>query len=197
MSIQPKSRSGEPFNLIWSQNAKMVRGWQNGAYLDGSLVFPVTFPGRTSDVQKIVLRSSAQANGTFDVLKNVAFYLDGNADDLAEVQGNWPNLNTSRPEVNGGLQISFDGVNWPTGSASASGLCATFAQAKAGIASSVSRETRTFPPAGFLFLRRRLDRKTTSLPALTRFATFAIHARQHDSVFSKQLLLSHLEISRP
>ena len=46
------------------------------------------------------------------------FYLTGDADDLTLVQKTWPNLgfayNPPRPELNGGFQISFDGINWTT-----------------------------------------------------------------------------------
>jgi hypothetical protein len=64
------------------------------------------------------LNSSANANGTFDILSGVKFYLTGATADLAIVQSQWPNLglafNPPRPELNGGLQISFDGTTWTT-----------------------------------------------------------------------------------
>lgn len=115
-----------PFNLIWSQNGSIIRGYQNGAYVEGSLVFPVTFPGKITDPLTITLRSSAQANGTLDILSGVKLYLTGNADDLATVQSSWPNLgfayNPPRNEMNGGLQVSFDGSNWTTFSKKQSGV---------------------------------------------------------------------------
>ncbi len=123
-----------PFNLIWSQNGSIIRGYQNEAYIEGSLVFPVTFPGNITDAQTITLNSSAQADGTLDILSGVKLYLVGDPTDLNTVQGytpsaafppptggwplGWPNLGAAfspaRPEMNGGLQISFDGNNWTT-----------------------------------------------------------------------------------
>jgi len=115
-----------PFNLLWSQNGTVIHG---GA-VTGSLVFPVMFPGVTSQVQQITLSSSALTNGTFDILSGVKFYLTGDPTDLNTVQGftppgivpedgwpvGWPNLGNvstvARPELDGGLQISFDGLHW-------------------------------------------------------------------------------------
>lgn len=107
-----------PFNLIWSQNGSIIHGYQNGAYIEGSLVFPVSFPGNITSVQQVTLQSSAQANGTLDILSGVSFYLTGDSDDLQTVLSKWPNLgnayNPPRPEMNGGLQVSFDGSDWIT-----------------------------------------------------------------------------------
>jgi hypothetical protein len=48
----------------------------------------------------------------------VKFYLTGDPNDIATVQGSWPNLgfsyNPQRPQLNGGFQISFDGIDWTT-----------------------------------------------------------------------------------
>jgi len=96
----------------------MLRGYENGADVDGGLTFPVAFPGTISKPQTVTLASSALANGTFDILQNVKFYLTGDPGDITTVQGSWPNLgfsyNPQRPQLNGGFQISFDGINWTT-----------------------------------------------------------------------------------
>lgn len=121
------------FSLLWSQNGTVIHG---GA-ATSPLVFPVQFPGTTSVVQQVTLASSALTNGTFDILSGVKFYLTGDPADMNTVQGytppisitppsggwavGWPNLgNVStppRPELNGGLEISFDGNSWTTFSA--------------------------------------------------------------------------------
>jgi hypothetical protein len=102
------------FNLIWSQNGTVIRG----TGLDGQLVVPVGFPGEVTAAYQVTLHSSAQANGTLDILSGVKFYLTGAVADLATVQGSWPNLGFAfsppRNEMNGGLQISFDGSTWHT-----------------------------------------------------------------------------------
>ena len=96
----------------------MLRGYENGADVDGGLTFPVAFPGTISKPQTVTLASSALANGIFDILQNVKFYLTGDPNDIATVQGSWPNLgfsyNPQRPQLNGGFQISFDGIDWTT-----------------------------------------------------------------------------------
>ena len=96
----------------------MLRGYQNGADVNGGLTFPVAFPGTISRPQTVTLASAALANGTFDILQNVKFYLTGDPNDIATLQGSWPNLgfsyNPQRPQLNGGFQISFDGIDWTT-----------------------------------------------------------------------------------
>jgi len=103
-----------PFSLLWYQNGTLL----HGGVVSHPLVYPAMFPGKTSPVQAITLTSSAQINGSFDILTGVKFYLTGDPDDLALIQGTWPNLgfayNPPRAETNGGLQISFDGNNWNT-----------------------------------------------------------------------------------
>ena len=96
----------------------MLRGYENGADVNGGLTFPVAFPGTISRPRTVTLASSALANGTFDILQNVKFYLTCDPGDITTVQGSWPNLgfsyNPQRPQLNGGFQISFDGINWTT-----------------------------------------------------------------------------------
>ena len=47
----------------------MLRGYENGADVNGGLTFPVAFPGTISKPQTVTLASSALANGTFDILQ--------------------------------------------------------------------------------------------------------------------------------
>jgi hypothetical protein len=124
-----------PFNLLWSQNGSLIHGYANNKYVEGGLVFPISFPSITCAPQKVNLTSSALANGTLDILSNIKFYLTGDMTDLNTVQGytppsnlldppeggwpiGWPNIGfqhtPSLPQLNGGLQISFDNINWIT-----------------------------------------------------------------------------------
>jgi hypothetical protein len=114
-----------PFTITWEQNGSILHGYglvetspPAEEYIEGSLIFPISFPSVTTNPIQVTLKSSALANGTFDILSNVRFYLSGDPDDLNIVQNIWPNLDFSfsppLPELSGGLQISFDGVNWTT-----------------------------------------------------------------------------------
>ena len=71
-----------PLDLIWSQNGSILHGLNDGAFDLGSLVFPVSFPGEATDPLTVTLQSSAQVNGTFDILSNVRFYPLGDAGDF-------------------------------------------------------------------------------------------------------------------
>jgi hypothetical protein len=105
-----------PFYLIWNQNGTLLRGYQGDSWVDGSLIFPINFPGKITEALQVTLQSSARANNTLETLTNVKLYLTGDPGDLAVVQGVWPYLSNSytpaRAEMNGGLEISFDGVNY-------------------------------------------------------------------------------------
>ncbi len=115
-----------PFNLIWSLNGSIIRGYSGGAYVPGNLVFPISFSSTATSPQTVSLRSSALDNGTFDILSNVKFYLTGDPSDLSIVQGVWPNVGyletQAQNQLNGGLQISFDGITWTTFSIIQEGL---------------------------------------------------------------------------
>lgn len=106
----------DPTYLVWTQNGVLLRGYQNGAWVDGNLAFPVGFPGQQNTTQTVVLSSSAGSEGTLETLNNVRLYLTGDLGDLAIVQGLWPALGDAysppRPEMNGGFDISFDGSNY-------------------------------------------------------------------------------------
>jgi hypothetical protein len=92
------------FTLVWQQNDAIVRD----STINGSVAFPVGFPGTTSKPLRLAVRSSALDAGTFESLKNVKIYLTGT--DVELVQNTWPTLGgLSRPEISGGLEISFDG----------------------------------------------------------------------------------------
>ena len=105
-----------PSYFVWSQNGTMLRGYANGSWVEGSLVFPVGFPGTVGTPQVLTLQSSASAQGSLETFKNVRFYLTGDPDDLALVQGLWPVLGNAyspaRADLNGGFEISFDGSNY-------------------------------------------------------------------------------------
>ena len=104
-----------PFYLIWKRGDTLLRGYEESAWVDGSLVFPITFPGRTSAAVPITLQSSARDTRTFETLQNIRLYLTGT--DVSLVQETWPyygdTCTPSRPELNGGFEVSFDhGRSW-------------------------------------------------------------------------------------
>ena len=105
-----------PSYFVWSQNGTMLRGYVNGSWVPGNLVFPVGFPGTVSTPQVFTLQSSASTQGSLETFQNVRFYLTGDPEDLAIVQGLWPTLgnayNPVRTDLNGGFDISFDGSNY-------------------------------------------------------------------------------------
>jgi hypothetical protein len=95
-----------PFYLIWQYNDAVIRGQQDGSWVDGELTFPVSFPGEYSSALRVTLRSSARDTGTFETLQGLKLYLQGS--DAAVVQQQWPVISADRPELNGGFEISFD-----------------------------------------------------------------------------------------
>jgi hypothetical protein len=105
-----------PSYLVWFHNGVMVRGYQNGSWVDGDLVFPIAFPGAPSETEVVTLQSSASSEGSLETFRNVKLYLTGDPADVAVVQTVWPYLgdaySPARPEMNGGLEISFDGSNY-------------------------------------------------------------------------------------
>lgn len=96
------------FYLIWQYNDQVIRGRADDAWVDGALTFPVTFPGRFSEAKKVTLRSSARDSNTLETLTNVKLFLTGDPDDINIVQQDWPTVDITHPELNGGLEISFD-----------------------------------------------------------------------------------------
>ena len=96
-------------NLIWQQNTTILK---SGAVCK-PLVLPVTFPATTGTTQKLVLSTSAVADGTFASLVNLKLYLQGDPDQLNTLLNVWPNYGSGttpqQPELNGGIEISFDG----------------------------------------------------------------------------------------
>lgn len=121
------------FYLIWEQNGSLLQGVDPSSkkWTAGSLVYPVSFPGSLSIPQVATLRSSARATNTLETLSGVKLYLTGNTSDLSIVQGQWPYLGNSftpsRPELNGGMEISFDGGRSYTRFSNEVGLEATSA----------------------------------------------------------------------
>lgn len=104
-----------PFYLIWQRDDLLLRGRAAEAWVDGQAVFPITFPGRKTEALSLTLRSSARDSHTFETLTNVRFYLTGA--DVPIVQAAWPAYGNAftpaRPELSGGLEVSFDqGHSW-------------------------------------------------------------------------------------
>jgi hypothetical protein len=102
------------FYVIWQQNGVLLQGVNpiGGSWTANPLVFPVSFPGQVSIPQSATLRSSARDTNTLETLVGVKVYLTGLAADIAIVQSQWPYLGNAftpaRPELNGGVEISFD-----------------------------------------------------------------------------------------
>lgn len=89
-----------PFQLVWSDvsNNILTSQW-----------FPIAFPATTSQPRQLQVRSNAAALQTFETLTGVKFYLTGDPTDVNTVQNIWPSLGgVDKPELNGGIEISFD-----------------------------------------------------------------------------------------
>lgn len=108
---------------MWTQNGTLIRGINpNGTgitpqsnMLEGIVNQSIIFPGQTTQAQALTLASSAQYSDG-ETLVNVKFYLDGDVDSLAILQGTWPTQG-------GGMQISFDqGLTYTTFSQGPSGV---------------------------------------------------------------------------
>ncbi len=92
--------STAPFQLIWTDESNNVLTEQ---------AFPIGFPGTTSVPEQLQVHTNAATLQTYETLTGVKFFLTGDADDLNIIQNIWPSLGGStRPELNGGLDISFD-----------------------------------------------------------------------------------------
>jgi hypothetical protein len=92
--------STAPFSLLWQNNSGEAMPTAG---------FPVGFPGTTSIAQILQVSSNALALQTFESLVGVGFFLVGDAEDVNTVQYVWPALGgVSEPQLNGGLDISFD-----------------------------------------------------------------------------------------
>src|ERR1039458_6728156 len=96
-------------NLIWQQNTTILK---SGAVCK-PLVLPVTFPATTGATQKLVLSTSALADGTFASLVNLKLYLQGDRDRLNTLLNFWTTSGSAptppQLEFNGGIESSFDG----------------------------------------------------------------------------------------
>lgn len=96
-----------PFELIWEQDGQRVE----------RLTYPISFPGKTTEPIQVTLRSSARDQHTLENLKQVKLYLSGPEEQIQIMQLSWPYYGNdyvpARPELNGGVEISFDeGRNW-------------------------------------------------------------------------------------
>ena len=101
------------FYLIWQKGDKIIRGNDGTDWVDGSLTFPIAFPGKDSDTIPVTLHTSARDTQTFETLIGVKLYLTGSQADISLVQQQWPYMGNAyspiRPELNGGFEISFNG----------------------------------------------------------------------------------------
>lgn len=89
-----------PFQLIWSDvsNNVLTSTW-----------FPIAFPATTSKPQQLQVKSNASALLTFETLTGVKLFLTGDLDDVNTVQNIWTSFgDVNKPELNGGVEISFD-----------------------------------------------------------------------------------------
>lgn len=98
------------FYIIWSKSGSVLRGYDAGAEVDGSAIYPVAFPGTYSETEAITMATSAGAARTLESLTNLKLFLTGS--DVNPVQTVWPELGSQftppRPDYNGGFEISFD-----------------------------------------------------------------------------------------
>lgn len=105
------------FYLIWKESGTLVR--DNSTL--GTSRFGISFPGTSSKAKMVTLCSSSIPIGEFRTLKNVKLYIDGI--DAKTIQTIWPIFGGSkRPDLSGGLDISFDGGNTYTRFSSSVGL---------------------------------------------------------------------------
>jgi len=89
-----------PFEIIWTDVSNNVLGvsW-----------FPIGYPATISMPQQLQAHTNAATLQTFETLENVKFFLTGDPDSVDIVQNIWPTLGgSSRPDLNGGYDISFD-----------------------------------------------------------------------------------------
>lgn len=81
---------------------------------DGYLITPPITPDHYTESRIIELTTSAVMTGVMERLEKVRLYVTGNPDDVATVMSVWPFLGRQqgqprRDELNGGLEISYDG----------------------------------------------------------------------------------------
>src|SRR5271166_5163027 len=89
-----------PVQLIWSDVSNNILS---------TATFAIGFPGTTSAPYQLQVRSNAADLQTFETLVNCKFFLTGDPNDINTVQGIWPTLGgVTKPELNGGVDISFD-----------------------------------------------------------------------------------------
>jgi hypothetical protein len=95
-------------DLIWKLNGNTLKD----GTINNPLVFPVVFPATVGTSQTIAMTSSATIDGTFSTLENVKLYLQGDPDQIDTLLNVWTNYGTNsvpqRPDLNGGIEISFD-----------------------------------------------------------------------------------------
>jgi hypothetical protein len=89
-----------PFKLIWSDISNNVLS---------AGFFPVAFPGIVNQPQQLQVKSNAAELQTYNTLIHVKLFITGDPGDVNIVQNIWPTLGgPTKPELNGGVDISFD-----------------------------------------------------------------------------------------
>lgn len=96
------------FNLIWKESGNLVR--QAGK--DDQLVWAPSAPGVIGEPR--IIEVSASGLNISERLEKVRLYVTGNPADVNTVMSVWPFLGRQpgqprRDELNGGLEVSFDG----------------------------------------------------------------------------------------
>jgi len=100
--------------INWWINGTQVVGFNSsGTKVLTGLSLPVSFPGTTTQGTAITMTSSSVDLHTLETFTNVRFYLGGDTDQLAFIQGPSNNSEvipwTENITSPGGVQISFDG----------------------------------------------------------------------------------------
>ena len=102
------------YYINWSQSGNIITGKSGSNWITGNIIYPINYPGGVTEPQSVSLQSSSLLNNQNYILKNIYLYLTG--EDANIVQTIWPTLGSTsipvRPELSGGFEISFDGVNW-------------------------------------------------------------------------------------
>jgi hypothetical protein len=89
-----------PFQIVWSDVSNNILTAE---------AFPINFPGQSTTPAQLQVRSNAVTLQTYETLVGVKFFLTGDPDDINIVQNIWTTIGGStRPELNGGVDISFD-----------------------------------------------------------------------------------------
>lgn len=89
--------------IAWQSGSIIVKDSSN---LEGTISFPVSTPSITTTPLPFLF----YVDGDTPVVNliNVKLYLSGDPTSVNIIQNVWPNIQVSRPDLNGGLEISLD-----------------------------------------------------------------------------------------